>query len=70
MSDLQQEYEGRITFNVISVSAEGAEQEIQKHELGTHGLVVYGADGAIAATIPGHKFGREEIESAIKSVVE
>ena len=70
MSDLRKEYEGRITFNVISVRAEGADQEIQKHELGTHGLVVYGADGAVAATIPGHKFGREEIESAIQGVIE
>ena len=70
MSDLQKEYEGRITFNVISVRAQGAAQEIEKHKLETHGLVVYRADGEVAATIPGHRFGREAIETAIQEVLE
>jgi len=70
VSDLQQKYDGRVTFNVISVQAEGADGEIQKHELGTHGLVVYAADGTLSSTIPGHRFGREEIEAAIDKVLE
>ena len=69
MSDLQKEYDGRITFNVISINAEGADKEIQKHNLGTHGLVVYGADGTVSTTIPGHNFERKEIETAIAGVL-
>ena len=70
MSDLQKEYDGRVTFNVIPINAAGADQEIQKHSLGTHGLVVYGADGAVSTTIPGHNFERKEIEAAIAGVLE
>ncbi len=70
MSDLQKQYEGRVTFNIIPVNADGAAGEIEKHELGTHGLVVYDADGAVSSTIPGHRFGREEIEAAIANVLD
>lgn len=70
MSDLQPEYDGRITFNIIPVNAEGADKEIHKHKLGTHGLVVYAADGTVSTTIPGHNFERKEVEAAIAKVLE
>ena len=35
-----------------------------------HGLVVFDGEGEVAVKIPGHQFGREEIEAGLLQVLE
>ena len=68
--ELEPEYEGRIVFEIIppEETLKRAE-ELQEFDLGSHGMVIFDADGVDRAHIPGHEFGRPEIEVAIQTVL-
>lgn len=67
MSELETEYEGQVVFVIVP-----AEETVQRSEeiaaygLGSHGLVVFDAEGVPRAELPGHSFGKAEIVAAIE----
>lgn len=73
MSELEKEYGDRATFTVIGAEETNRRQD-EIAEFGfadqRHGLVIFGPDGEAEAKLPGHLFGRPEIEAALKSVID
>lgn len=71
MSELEEEYQGRVTFEIIQQSEPRFQKEVDQFEFGAqrHGLVGLTVDGEVGAKIPGHQFGREEIEAAIQKIL-
>ncbi|MFT7669265.1 MAG: hypothetical protein ACI8X5_001965 [Planctomycetota bacterium] len=64
VSELEIQYEGQATFTIISAKeTQGSQDKIEEYGFTAlkHGLVVFDADGNVAATMPGHQFGKDEI---------
>ena len=72
VGELEKEYGDKVHFNVISAE-ETAERQDEIEAFGftalKHGLVAFGIDGEPHVKIPGHQFGREEIETATKAIL-
>jgi hypothetical protein len=70
---LEQDYGDRVDF-VIVPAEETAQRIAEVNAFGfaeqRHGLVGFSADGQARVKIPGHQFGRPEIEDAIQRVLE
>lgn len=72
MSELEQEYEGRATFTIVSPEetvAAAAEIEAFGFTDAKHGLVVFDGEGPAQVKLPGHMFGRTEIEAGLNKVL-
>lgn len=71
MRGLEDEYRGRVRFDVRSVQSPGVEDEVRALPFGgtNHGLVTFAADGTVAGVLPGHQFGRAEIEAKVKDLL-
>lgn len=69
MDGLEDEYAGRVTFQLIPAKADGFKEDVARYELETHGLVGFDAAGEVVVTLPGHNFGREEIVAAVERVL-
>ena len=72
ISELEQEYGDQATF-VIIPAEETAESADKLAEYGftelKHGLVVFDGEGDAIVKLPGHMFGREEIEEGLQLVL-
>ncbi|MCA8980404.1 MAG: hypothetical protein KDC14_10290 [Planctomycetes bacterium] len=73
MGELQAEYGARVEFTIIP--AEETARSFDKiEEYGfvdlKHGLVIFDADGTAVVKLPGHMFGRSEIDAGIQQVLE
>ncbi len=68
MSELQTEYADQVTFTIVDPAVTNESGDVEAYELETHGLVAFDAEGNVVHTIPGHKFGRDEIVEAIGKV--
>jgi hypothetical protein len=68
--ELEAEYEGRFKFEIIppEETLKRAE-ELGLYDLGSHGLVVLDPKGKELAHLPGHEFGRAEIEAAMQAAM-
>lgn len=63
-------YNGKLRFYVIDVDSAKVRQEIARWEgLGNHGLVGTTAKGAVLGMLPGHSFGKAQIEQKIAEVI-
>ena len=73
MGELETDYGDRAEFVVVSAE-ETAERQDEIDEYGftglKHGLVVFSSSGEALVKIPGHQFGREEIEEALIEVLD
>ena len=73
MSELEQEYGNRVDF-VIVPAEKTAHSRLDLERFGftalKHGLVAFDAAGEPVVKIPGHQFGREEIEAAVQAVLD
>ena len=72
MRELEQEYEGRATFTIVSPEQTAASaDEIEAFGFTDlrHGLVVFDGEGEPRVKLPGHMFGRAEIEEGLKEVL-
>ena len=74
VGELEEVYGDRIDF--VVVPAEETMQPQAQSEIDAfgftdlkHGLVVFDPEGVPAVKMPGHAFGREEIETAIETVL-
>ncbi len=70
MRELEKDYEGKATFRVIAPTATSLD-EIQAFGFADlrSGVVVFGTDGEAEAKLPGHMFGRAEIEAGLKKAL-
>ncbi len=72
MRELEQDYEGRATFTIISAEETAASaDDIEAFGFTDlkHGLVVFDGEGEPRVKLPGHMFGRAEIEEGLKGVL-
>ena len=72
MRELEQEYEGRAIFTIVSAKdTAAAADDIEAFGFTDlkHGLVVFDGDGEAKVKLPGHMFGRAEIEKGLKGVL-
>ena len=72
MRELEQDYEGQATFTIISPEETAASfDEIEAFGFADlrHGLVVFDGEGEPRVKLPGHMFGRAEIEEGLKGVL-
>ena len=72
MGELDQEYGDRVDFVIVSADdTQQRQDEIIEYGFVDlkHGLVAFTVDGEAAVKIPGHQFGREEIEAAVLEVL-
>ena len=75
MGELEDEgtYEGQVRFTIVSAEETATAEavaELERYELGSHGLVVLDSEGNVKAHIPGHEFGKQEIVVAIETVTD
>ena len=72
VSELEQEYGEAVDF-VIVPAEETAQAQAELEEFGftasKHGLVAFTPEGEALVKIPGHQFGRDEIQAAIEAVL-
>ena len=73
MRELEKEYGDAVRFEIISAE-ETAQRGDEIEAFGftdlKHGLVIFDGAGTDRVRIPGHAFGREEIEAGLRSVLE
>ena len=72
MRELEQDYEGRATFTIVSAEQTAASaDDIEAFGFTAlkHGLVVFDGEGEPRVKLPGHMFGRPEIEQGLKGVL-
>lgn len=72
MGELAQEYEGRVRFEVVPAEeTENRQDEIDAYGFTAqrHGLVGFDPSGAALVKMPGHMFGKEEIDAAIQTLL-
>ena len=70
--ELEQDYEGQAIFRIVSAEETAASfDEIEAFGFTDlrHGLVVFNGEGEPKVKLPGHMFGRAEIEAGLKSVL-
>ena len=72
MGELEPQYEGRVDFNIISAE----ETKLRSEEINSygfqkelHGLVGFDAAGNVVVKLPGHNYGKAEIEVAVATVL-
>ncbi len=72
MGELEQEYGERVDFVIIPAEETLARSdELEEYGLkeALHGLVIFDADGEAQVKMPGHQFGRPEIEEGLLGVL-
>jgi hypothetical protein len=69
VSELEEEYAGQVTFTIIEPEVTKTNGDVQAYELDTHGMVAFDPAGEVITTLPGHDFGKEEIEEMIGTVL-
>ena len=72
MRELEEEYGEQVDFVIVPADVTAQSQD-EIAEFGftdlRHGLVAFDAEGEAQVKLPGHQFGREEIEAAIQAVL-
>ena len=72
MGELETEYGDRVDFCIVSAE-ETAERADEIDAFGftdlKHGLVIFDPEGEAVVKMPGHQFGRDEIEAGIRRVL-
>ena len=72
MRELEQDYEGQAIFTIVSAEETAASfDDIEAFGFADlrHGLVVFDGEGEAKVKLPGHMFGRAEIEKGLKGVL-
>ena len=71
MRELEKEYEGRITVDIRDVNTDEGQAAVKKYgwEEPLHGLVTLKPDGTMVGTLPGHRYGKEEIQQKIEELL-
>ena len=71
MGELKPEYEGRVEFEVVSLETEEGRARSEGIDFGglRHGLVGIDRHGAQAVAIPGHNFGKEELQEKVEDLL-
>lgn len=70
--ELEVEYADRVDFVIVSpedTAAATEDIEAFGFQDDGHGLVVFDDEGKVAGKLPGHTYGRAEIEAQLKTVL-
>ncbi len=70
--ELEVEYADRVTFVIVSAEeTAAATEDIEAFgfQEDGHGLVIFDGEGEVAGKLPGHNYGRTEIEAQLKTVL-
>lgn len=73
MSELEQEYAGQAEFVIVSPEdTANSQDDIEKFGFTQfkHGLVIFDGEGEPKTLLPGHQFGRAEIEAGLVALLE
>jgi len=71
VSELGEEYEGRLSVTILDVNTEDGQAAVEKYgwESPLHGLVTLSPDGAMVGTLPGHTYGKPEIRAKVEELL-
>jgi hypothetical protein len=71
VSELEVEYAGRVRFAVRDVNTDEGQAAVEKYgwQEALHGLVTLDADGNMVGTIPGHRYGKEEVQAKVEELI-
>jgi hypothetical protein len=72
VSELQEEYEGRVNFSTIVPYADGEGTLVypdESKQVEHHGLEGRDATGKVVTIIEGHNFGRDEIVEVVEGLL-
>jgi hypothetical protein len=69
--ELGDEYEGQITVTILDVNTEEGQAAVEKYgwQEPLHGLVTLRPDGTMVGTLPGHRYGKPEVEAKVKELL-
>lgn len=72
MGELEQQYGDGIRFTIVPAE-QTAESQDEIDEYGftdlKHGLVIFSSEGEAVVKIPGHQFGKAEIDAGIRTML-
>ena len=72
MGELEQQYGDRIQFTIVPAE-ETAQRGDEIDEFGftdqKHGLVIFSPEGEAVFLLPGHTYGKDEIDAGIQQVL-
>lgn len=66
---LEKDYEDKLSFEVVSTTAEGAQDRIQAYGLEIHGMVITDGEDQVLWKESGHKQTRDRTVAAIEQVL-
>ena len=72
MRELETEYADQANFVIVSpedTAAAGEEIKSLGFEEARHGLAIFDSEGKAVGKLPGHNYGREDIEALLKTVL-
>lgn len=72
MGALSREYDGRVEFDIQSAASKEGQAAVLEYGLDArrHGIVMLDPKGAVASTISGHNFGKDEIQAAVEEMLQ
>ena len=71
VSELETKYEGKIKFRIISANSdEGIDASMEyDFENKRHGLVAFDKEGGVKTIMPGHSYGKPDIEKNLEELL-
>ncbi len=69
MNSLEKEFEGVLACEIRDAFEPENQKQIKAYGFGSHGLVIFGADGSIQKKLDGHLMRDPEIRAALKEVM-
>lgn len=64
---LKDEYNDKLTFEIVKTTTERGQTEPEEYDLGRHGMVILSADGEeILWRKPGHKMSEDDVRNGIE----
>ena len=65
------EYAGKVRFSVRDVNTDEGQAAVTKYgwQEALHGLVTLDVDGNMVGTIPGHRYGKDEVQAKVDELL-
>jgi hypothetical protein len=70
VNGLEEQHKGVLSCEVRDATDESGKADIAELGFGTHGMVIYDADGNILKKMDGHLMSEEEINLAVKEALD
>ncbi len=70
MRGLEKEYQGALKCEVLDATTSDNKTQIQSYGFGSHGMVIFDAQGEVQKKLDGHLMREPEIRQALQEVME